>query len=286
MCHALGIAGHLCPVPTFRKLIETAPSMMTKYGSSGWVSMTALTSALLAKDGYAGDMTVFDGDSGFWSFFASEKWQPEVVMDGIGKTWLFLKTIYKPYPCRGGLHAALDCFTSIIDQNNLMPEEIESVRVFGHPIEEKPVSANNEIATHIDAQFSTAYGFAVAAYRVRVGTDWQHFETMQDARIREFMKKVSFQTHPGFAEMMLKGPRTLPGLVEVVARGRTFREERMYGKGSLFADVRPTDEELANKFRQNAARILPGGKVENAIKCLSELERLDSTAELMEMVTL
>ena len=87
--YALGIAGHICPVPTSRKHVEGVSSPMTKYGSAGWVSAAEVTAALLAEMGYTGDTTVFDGDYGFWRFYGAERWKPDAVMDEIGETWLF-----------------------------------------------------------------------------------------------------------------------------------------------------------------------------------------------------
>ncbi|GAH60180.1 unnamed protein product, partial [marine sediment metagenome] len=107
-CHALGIAGHTCSVGTMMKWAETAPSAMTKYGSGGWVSMGGVLATLMAEAGYIGDTTVFEGDYGFWRFFASESWDPAAAMKGIGKTWFIGDTDYKPYPGCRLCHSVLD----------------------------------------------------------------------------------------------------------------------------------------------------------------------------------
>ena len=222
MSHALGIAGHLSAVPTETKFSHSMPTAMTKYGAPGWQSTGGIIAALLAQMGYIGDVTVFDTEYGFWRFSGSEKWEPDRVMEGIGDKWHLLEQQYKPYPCCRLFHTALDCFIRIIDGNRLMPEDIERVKAFGHPFGELAACANNEIANHIDAQFSVAYAFAVAAHRVRVGVAWQDFDTMRNPKILGFMKKVSFQTHPLYNKERLKEPLMQMGRVEVVAKGKTF----------------------------------------------------------------
>lgn len=288
MSHALGIAGYNCPVPTFAKWAETAPSAMTKYGSAGWLSTAATTAALLAEMGYTGDTALFDGEYGFWSFYAScasGNWEPDRVMKKLGETWHFLEIAYKPYPCCRLIHGVLDCFMSIIDKNNLVPENIESVRAFCHPIVEKPIWANNELATHVDAQFSVAYALSAAAHRIRVGADWQDLDMMRNTKLLEFMKKVSYQSHPGIFEGRRKDFRSLLSMVEVVAKGKTFREERVYPKGTAFTDAEMTDEELVEKFRHNACSVLTQDKIDTAVKTLLQLERVENITELMKHVT-
>jgi len=282
--HALGIAGYLCPVPTASKFFDTVPAAMAKYGSAGWVANAGVTSALLAQQGYSGDNTVFDGNFGFWRFYAPGERQPEAVTDELGKTWLLPRITYKRYPCHIMTHAPLDSFISIIEKNNLVPKEIDSVAVLGHPMSSRPLLASSKILTHVDAQCSMAYVIATAAYRIKL-RDYQDFDTMRNPKILEFMHKVSTRTHPDFEDLTLKGAG-IPSVVEVVARGNTFREERIPPAGSPYVRVEVTDEELEEKFRQNASRILTRDKAEAAIKCLLGLETLADVSELMKQVTL
>ncbi len=283
--YAFGIAGHNCPVPGMRKWMETAPSAMTKYGSPGWVSLASVTATLLADMGYVGDDTVFDGEHGFWRFFGSEKWNPSAVIEKIGETWYFLGTQYKPYPCCRSIHSQLDAFKDIIEKNNLLPEEIEKVEVYGHVLEDKPNWQNQELCTHVDAQFSVPYVFAALAHGVRVD-DWQDLATIRNPRILEFMKKVTHQVHPRYFEEKAKDAKSNVGMVKVVSKGKTFKEERIYPKGTPIPGVMCTDDELVEKFKNNASRMLTGVKIEKAVKSLVGLEKVENTADLMIQLTL
>jgi len=286
MLHALGIAGCLCSVLIQQKFSFSTHRPMTKYGVPGWQSTGAVIAALLAKMGYIGDTTVFDTEYGFWKFSGYAEWIPDSVMEGIGKIWHFSKVHYKPYPCCLMLHTVLDCFTTIIAQNNLMPEDIESVKAFCHPTVELPVFMSSELVDIVDAQFCAAYVFAVAAYRVKVGAEWQDWDTMKNQKILEFMKKVSCRGHPEYGKRQLKDPASSLGMVEVLSKGKTLKEERIYSRGTPGTDVQITDEELVEKFRHNASRILNRDKIERAIKTILELETTENISVLMKQVTL
>jgi 2-methylcitrate dehydratase PrpD len=280
----LGLAGCYCPVPSSRKEFDATPRQMVKYAPAGWLCSGAVTCALLAGMGFTGDTTVFDGEYGFWRFYGSKKWEPDVVLDKLGKRWLFLEISYKPYACCRYFHSQLDCFISIIEKNNLRPEEIEKVRSFGFPFFTD--SPPQEVITQIDAQFCAPYVFAVAAHRVKIGADWQDWDTIRNPKIKEFMKKVTVQVHPEAVGAKNKDRRSWLAKVEIEARGKTFTEERMHAKGTAFTDVRATDEELVAKFRGNAIRFLTEDKIEKAVKMLYELEKMDNVGELMKQVTL
>ncbi len=289
--YALGLAGHLCPMRTWTKWQKTSPSTMTKYGSAGWISATGVTAALLAEMGYVGDESVFEGDYGYWRFAGSTVWKPENVRNKLGEEWLFLSTSYKLYPLCYCMHSGLEAFTKIIEKNNLMPEDIESVKLFSDALSQEPLWHNRNLVTNVDAQFSVAYVFAVAAHRVKIGPEWQAWETMTDPRIRAFMKKVQEQElvpdyYDQIAKSTKEGKPYRPGIVEVVAKGKKFREEVRYCKGSSLSDKAATDEELVEKFTNNAYRILPRAKVGKAAEVLMNLEKEKDVSEVMKLVTL
>jgi len=125
------------------------------------------------------------------------------------------------------------------------------VNVFANPGFALPVFRNVESRTPEDAQFSAVYPFAAAAYRVRIGPDWQDAQTINNPEIAGFMRKVSFLPHPEFSKVFSENPRTDLSLVEVVAKGQTFKKETMFAKGTHSPqEFRMTDEELAEKFQK------------------------------------
>ena len=286
MENALGIAGHLCQVLTHERYTMSGHRHMTKYGVPGWQNTGALDAVLLAQMGYLGDTTVFDPEEGFWKFAGYEEWHPDIMMADLGKKWIFPRVNYKLYPCCGMFHGALDCLYKVIDRHDIRPEEIDSIAAYCHPSVAQPCFTNPELIDIPDAQFNPHHVFAVAAYRVPKGVEWQDPEMMRNPKILELGRKITCIPHPDFGK---KGPGGLPlfiSKIEVVARGQTFTEESTSGPRGSKHGTELKDEELVEKFRHNASRVLTHKKIENAVEAFMNLEGLTGISGLMEHVTM
>jgi len=125
------------------------------------------------------------------------------------------------------------------------------------------------------------YIFSLAAHRLRIGAEWQDWDTVTDPKILEFAKKVNCRGKPEFGEKQ-------SAVVEVVAKGKTFREEKEYAlaRGSAGTEFQLTYEELEAKYRHNASRILTKDKIEGSVRSLLELETLSNVSALTKQVTL
>jgi 2-methylcitrate dehydratase PrpD len=279
--HAFGIGGGMCPVPSLMRFAETVPSSMPKFAPSGWISQAEVTAALLAELGYTGDSHVFDGEFAFWKSFAAEGWNPGIVVTGIGNTWFLSNAIgFKRYPCCGAMHGALDIFCAIIDRFDIRPEQIKELNIGLNLLAELSLWKNRAIKNHIDAQFSTAFVFAVAAHRIEIGPKWQSEETINTPEILAFMEKVNVFT-PASPQAKKKNH-----IVEVHVRDTNKKNDILYTE----SDIRPVqnnmdDRQLGKKFANNASEVLPSQKIEKALKMIFALEELDDVSRLMECVS-
>lgn len=295
MGNAFGIAGYFVPLPAHTKWVHTLRNGMTKYGPSGWTAQGGTMAALLAERGYKGDKTILDGDYGFWAMNGSETCLWDKITDKLGEDWIILKTTYKYWPCCGLFGASLDAFTKVIEDNNIEPEEIERVLIKAEGYARLPRFQTMEIGSHVDAQMNLPYNIAVAAHRIKVGPDWQARSTIDNPKIREFMKKVSYETNPKCEEarhqdLVVEGRPYIsrrPAYAKVSARGTSFTQEVEYAKW-LSMDVeefRASDEGLADKFRANASKVLKGDKLEKAIEAIYGLEKIDDITRLIPLLT-
>jgi 2-methylcitrate dehydratase PrpD len=135
------------------------------------VSQGAVTAALFAKEGFTGNPSVLDGVYGFRRFYGAQRWDPEVVVNGLGDHSRFMEMTYKTCPCCVFLHSQLDAFERIIEANRLLPEDIDSVEVYSTLFLANP--APYDVQTQVDVQFSLPFVFSAAAHRTKVGADWQ-----------------------------------------------------------------------------------------------------------------
>jgi len=277
--HALGIGGYMCPVPTLMQFAEAVPAPMSKFSPAGWISQAEVTAALLAELGYTGDRNVLDGEFGFWKSFAADGWNPEVVVNKLGKSWFLPDMVgYKRYPCCGAMHGALDIFYTIIDEFSIQPEDIKETNIALNLLAELSLWKNRKIENHIDTQFSAAYVFAVAAHRIEIGHKWQAEETYNDPEILGFMERINIFTPAS------RGYDKKRYMVEVVVFDKNTRKEKVYTE----RDVRSVnsmvdDQELYEKFEGNAAGVLSPQEIEQALKIILSLEELDNIGHLMSL---
>ncbi len=283
MLHAMGIVGRHIGTSLSAGQPEAGMKGMTKYVVPGWQNTGSVIAALLAEMGYLGDTTVLDNPERL-------DWNPEYITADLGKSWIFnLQIHYKPYPCCGGFHNNLDCFYNIIEQNDLKPEEIEKVKVFGSWFIQSP-KGPKEIPGIYAAQFNQAYNISLLAHRVRRGVEWVDPDTMKNPAILSFMDKVTFHADPDFAKKAemarIEDPRVRPARVEVTARGKVFAHEIKFRRGDTFTDLNWTQEDAVDKFQHNAERILTKGKIEKATRILLELEKINQVSQLINEITL
>ena len=286
LAHVLGLAVHYTPFPQ-AKWRFTPRMSMAKYVSAGWASMAEVMAVLLAEMGYQADTTPLDGNLGYWRFFGSDIWDPKALTEKLGDEWKMLKaTEYKPYPCCRDFHVAIDCLIKIIDEHNLQPDDIESVKIQTHPAVNQASHVTKDIIDHMDAQFSLPYCVSAAANRVRL-SEWQDPEKINSPAIIRFMDKVIAEAHPKFFEVQRSDPGSVMTTVEVITKNSRFKEEGKFSKGSSHLEfAKMTDEDLVNKFRLNTSRTLPQNKVEKAIASLMELEKEPNITLVIEQVTL
>lgn len=282
---ALGIAGAISPVNAHRAWTMHSPSSTVKYLLAGALAQTAMTAAHMAALGHRGDVQVLDdAEFGYRRFIGTARWQPEAITESLGKQWRFPSDVsYKPYPHCRILHGLFDALIEIVDENDLKPEEIESINSWGEGWVEQPVWLNRDIQHVHDAQFSMAHGLAVAAHRVPPGKAWQDPELVFSPSVLSLMDRTTTAVHPDYAELISANSASRPSRIEVVARGQSYVAERSFPKGSPSTDptTRTTTDELAAKFRHNAVGVIAAGEVDALVDAILNLEAVRDFATIM-----
>src|SRR5258708_10366035 len=104
--NALGIAGSMAS-----GIIEyLAEGAWTKRMHAGWAAQSGLRAALLARHGFFGPRTVFEGVHGLYFGFAHTlKGNYEALIGDFGTRWVTATLAVKPYPCGTMTHPYIDC---------------------------------------------------------------------------------------------------------------------------------------------------------------------------------
>jgi 2-methylcitrate dehydratase PrpD len=102
---ALGIAGSMAS-----GIIEyLAEGTWTKRMHPGWAAQSGIRAALLARGGFSGPRTVFEGVHGLFHGFAHTAQGDYAALDDFGARWVTETLAFKPYPCGTMAHPYIDC---------------------------------------------------------------------------------------------------------------------------------------------------------------------------------
>jgi 2-methylcitrate dehydratase PrpD len=279
--HAFGICGSQAG-----GVIEyLADGSWTKRLHPGWGAHAGVTAALLARAGFTGPETVFEGEHGFYAAFAGghEPARLGALMDSLGSVWELAALTFKPYPCGSIAHPYMDCALRLRERHRLRPEQIAEVRcrTADGPIPRlwEPLAAKHRPRNGYAAKFSLPYLLASVLVNGRATLADFTDEAVQDETLRSVAARVFYDVDP-----TIDYPRHFIGHVAVrLTDGRLLEERQDHPRGG--PDFPMTRAELTAKFRANAALILPEvqvARITAAVETLAAQPRLDA---LMDALT-
>ena len=286
IANALGIAGANAPLPCNMKTIEgeLGNSSMVK-NNFGSAAMVGIFSAMLAKEGFTGPPDIFEGDTGFWKMYGSDRCDFGKITDSLGKKYVVMDMGFKFYSACGATFGALYAVESIMQKHKIVVEDIEEIVVkVASSVARIPWINPEPPKTIYEAEFDIPYALAlkVTGLAGRPGPGWYTEDKLKSPQIYEVIKKVKVEPDAECDQMRFTGKGTLTKL-EILAKGNRYTE-RIENRGT---DPRPrtfSDKELEDKFKYLAGLALPGEKVEQLVQLLDELENVDQLDELTKLL--
>jgi 2-methylcitrate dehydratase PrpD len=242
--NALGIAGSMAA-----GIIEyLAEGTWTKRMHPGWAAQSGIRAADLARSGFVGPRTVFEGEHGFLHGFArttSGHW--DKLVEGFGHRWVTDTVAFKLYPCGTMTHPYIDCARRLAKK--LKPEEIEEIVCEAaegtlHRLWE-PLAAKQSPPNAYAGKFSTPYCIAAGFVLGNAGLDAFTDERVADPRLRSLAAKVRYQVDPDNPY-----PDEYTGHVRVkLKNGQVLEERQAHIRGGRHEPLSRADVE--DKFRHN-----------------------------------
>src|SRR5215467_5275451 len=193
---ALGIAGSMAS-----GIIEyLAEGAWTKRMHAGWAAQSGLRAALMAKHGFVGPRTVFEGTHGFFNAFAhTAKGDYDVLIDDFGARWVAETLAFKPYPCGTMTHPFIDCARRLgargIDPGAIRELVCEVGEGTVHRLWE-PLAAKQRPPNGYAGKFSTPYCIAAGFVRGNVGLSDFSDAAVKEARVTALASKVRYRIDP------------------------------------------------------------------------------------------
>src|SRR5215470_8064290 len=227
-----------------------AEGAWTKRLHPGWAAQSGVRAALLARGGFFGPRTVFEGVHGLFHGFAhTTKGDYEVLTGGFGTKWVTETLAFKPYPCGTMAHPYIDCAKRLAargikpgDVKELVCEVAEgTVHRLREPLADKQRPPNGYAA-----KFSTPFLLATGFIRGGVGLDAFTDAAVHDKDVLALSSKVRYVIDPDNPY-----PGNFTGHIRAVLNDGTVVEERQpHFRGGAHEPLsRPDIEE---KFMLNA----------------------------------
>jgi len=261
---ALGIAGSMAS-----GIIEyLAEGTWTKRMHAGWAAQSGLRAALMARGGFIGPRTVFEGVHGVYRAFApSVTPNFEPLVDGLGSRWVLPTVAFKPYACGTMTQPFIDCAIRLAESGVRAEDivDIECEAAAGTlPRLWEPLAIKHRPPTTYAAKFSTPFCMAVGFFDRRAGLGQFTASRTQDRDVLALAAKIRYVVDPAN-----EYPRKFTGHLRArLTDGRSveFRQPCMRGG----AEAPLADAELEAKFMDNARY---GGWTDAAAAQLLETSR-------------
>jgi 2-methylcitrate dehydratase PrpD len=244
--NALGIAGSMAS-----GIIEyLAEGAWTKRLHPGWAAQSGIRAADLARAGFVGPRTVFEGTHGFYHGFArTAQGDWEKLVEGFGSRWIAESLAFKVYACGTMTHPYIDCAKKLstrLDLGEIEEITCEAAEGTVHRLWE-PLAAKRKPPNAYAAKFSQPYCIAAGFVLGHAGLEAFTEERVRDARLLAVASKVRYEIDPHNPY-----PDEFTGHVRVRMKDGCLHEERQgHFRGGAHEPLSRAD--LEEKFRLNCA---------------------------------
>ena len=242
---ALGIAGSFAS-----GIIEyLAEGAWTKRLHPGWAAQSGMRAALLARGGFLGPRTVFEGVHGLFHGFAHTTEGDYAALDDFGTRWVTETLAFKPYPCGTMAHPYIDCARRLaargIKAGDIKEMVCEVAEGTVHRLWE-PLAAKQRPPNGYAAKFATPFILATGFVRGGVGLDAFTDAAVRDPDVLALAAKVRYVIDPNNPY-----PNAFTGHIRAVLNDGSVVEERQpHFRGG--ANEPLTRADIEEKFALNA----------------------------------
>src|SRR6202158_2993914 len=243
---ALGIAGSMAG-----GIIEyLAEGAWTKPLPAGLAAQAGVRGALLARQGFVGPRTVFEGVHGLFHGFAhTTEGDYEALTGDFGTRWVTDTLAFKPYPCGTIAQPYIDCARRLAARG-VRPEDIceivcEVAEGTVHRLWE-PLADKQRPRNGYAAKFATPYLLATGFVHGDVGLGAFTESAIRDARVLALAAKVKFVIDPDNPY-----PNNYTGHIRAtLSDGSVIEVRQPYLRGGAQEPL--TRQDVTDKFALNA----------------------------------
>ncbi|WP_052487280.1 MmgE/PrpD family protein [Gordoniibacillus kamchatkensis] len=260
--HALGVAEYHSTYSPMMRCIDT-PSMVKD--GIGWGSMTGISSAYLAAEGFTGIPSLFTLED------------TTSLTDELGGSYRIHQLYYKPHACCRWAQPAVEAIDDMMRQHRLPYREIEAMIIYTFAesarLQQTPPASTEEAQYHL---------FFPAACRLvfgEVGPE-QVLHELRNPEVLKLMGKMEAQVDPGLNREF---PQKALSRVEIrTTDGARYVSDVKQAKGDY--DFPLTAEQKKGKFMKLTVPVLGQERSAELLDTLERIEELDSLRRLTALI--
>jgi len=272
MVHALGIAGTQAA-----GLMAAQYSAMVKRMHAGRASQSGVYGALLADRGLTGITDILEADYGGYCNVMGEGKDLDRMTRGLGENYEILNVGFKTFSCCGSNFTSLEALSQIMRDKGLQASEIKKITIRSTTVTKLHVGWEYKPEGMTAAQMNLPYCLAVMALEGETFVDQFTEEKIRDPKVLEFIKRIEVIPDPELDRMGQDYRHAIICKIETVD-GRSFERKVEFAKGGPNNPI--TREEVENKFRKLAAKVLSEKKVKTLYQTIQNMEHSSSLTKL------
>lgn len=273
MSEVINISSTLGLATSMRTMLQGATVRNTFAGSS---NQTGLMVWELVSSGFCGER---DGLNSIYGEVISERWDPDLMTDGLGSKWEILRNYFKIHACCRYSHGALDAMAKIIEEHG----EIDSFLVDRVDIATYSSAANlfetmprNALA----AKFSLPFSIASMIVNGNASVSSFREDAIVNEKVIEMSQKIFVSESSELSDML---PDKRPAKVSVKLRdGGILYAENYINKGDSANPY--TTQEIQNKFLDLAEPVWGSSYASILLEASIQISDFQNVKEYIEML--
>jgi 2-methylcitrate dehydratase len=253
---------------------------MWKGCAAGNAARNGMFAAVLAAQGMTGPDHVIEGSHGLRELVGNFEYPP---LPGPGRPFKLPEAQMKYFLSESHSHAPITAALEL--HRKVAAADIKNITIYTYWFAWSEIGSEREKwrpTTRETADHSLPYIVSAVLLDGRFGDEIFSDERLQDERIHQLSDKIEIKEDP---ELSRQFPDKYPCRIEITTKsGNTITASVEHPRGHHKNPM--TDEEVSDKFRMLAGRVLPKKQVEQALAWLWKFEEASDLDPFFEMVNI
>lgn len=241
---------------------------------------------VLAEEGLTGAKDPLEGKYGFYELYLRGNFNPEALLEGLGKNFEGMNISTKFFPCCQGNHAAIEGVIQLAFEHSLNTDDIDHIVIRTNTFFSNILATPEKIhpASSYDAQFSLYYTVARALVSRELKIDDFSETKINEKTVLECAKKIRVEADTG--------KDTLKELVPPVDVEIVMKNKKRYMTTVNYVKGHPKNPGAASDYEKKfdecvefSAKPLRKGATEKIKELIENLQNVEDVSLIMKELT-